>query len=77
MYNTPSGAQSVAELPAMVSTVSLVVTAAVLYGAYVYANGLRKNIVDARKSGLPYIVVRKSDLSRRTPNPASPSLLGN
>ena len=44
----------------MVSATTLFAGAAALYAVFVYVNGLRKNIADARKAALPYIVVRKS-----------------
>jgi len=43
----------------MVSALLLAGGAAVLYAAFYIANGLRKNIAAARKTGLPFIVVRK------------------
>jgi len=44
----------------MVSATSVFAGAAALYAVYVYFNGLLKNIAAARKTGLPYLVVRMS-----------------
>jgi zinc transporter ZupT len=44
---------------AMVSSLSLLVGAVVAWFVYTTATGLASNIAKARKSGIPYIIVRK------------------
>lgn len=44
----------------MASTISLLVGAFVAWALYKIAAGYRKNIALAKRSGLPYYIVRKS-----------------
>jgi len=48
----------------MVSSVSLLFGAVVAWAVYSNVSGLVSNIAKARKSGLPYIVVRKLQRDR-------------
>lgn len=48
----------------MTSSLLLLGAAVVLYSVFSYASGLRTNIVAARKTGLPYIVLRECPLWR-------------
>ena len=45
----------------MVSSVWLLAGAATAYGTYALAANMRKNLAAAKKSGLPYLILRASD----------------
>lgn len=42
----------------MVSSIYALVGVVVVYGVYSYVSGLQRNIAEAKKTGLPYIVAR-------------------
>lgn len=43
----------------MLSSILLLFGAAIAYGIYSVVSGLRKNIAAAKRTGLPYYVIRK------------------
>ncbi|KAK1654455.1 cytochrome P450 [Colletotrichum phormii] len=47
----------------MVSSVFVLAAAVVAYGVYAYASGLQRNIAEAKKVGLPYVVTPASPFS--------------
>lgn len=42
----------------MVSSIFVLVGAVIAYGVYSYVAGLQRNIAEAKKVGLPYVVTR-------------------
>lgn len=42
----------------MVSSIYALIGAVIAYGVYSYVSGLQRNIAEAKKSGLPYVVSR-------------------
>lgn len=48
----------------MASKILMLVGAAVAFCVFSTINGLRTNLRKARKTGLPYIIVRKYDVTR-------------
>jgi hypothetical protein len=56
----------------MVSTILIAIGASIVWGVYVLASGLRRNILKARKTGVPYFVVRKFSLLQSLKHQACP-----
>lgn len=49
----------------MVSSIYVLLGAAIAWGVYTIVSGLRSNIEKARRSNLPYLVVRKSTFDQK------------